>query len=154
MRHQLPAQGEQRQLLQAAVDAEMINKTARTANKQAINRSGFLQSMQVTVAALTLLRHSLTARTPPVLQAGKQQQRHLCPHVSLPASFTAAAAALLFCTTPCVCTTGVLQAGKVPVPRPLCMCSDASVIGTPFYVMQFAGGTIFTNPNLPDVGPR
>ncbi|WIA34789.1 hypothetical protein OEZ86_013092 [Tetradesmus obliquus] len=46
------------------------------------------------------------------------------------------------------------QAGKVPVPRPLCMCSDASVIGTPFYVMEFAAGTIFTNPNLPDVGPR
>jgi aminoglycoside phosphotransferase (APT) family kinase protein len=34
------------------------------------------------------------------------------------------------------------------------MCSDASVIGTPFYVMEFAAGTIFTNPNLPDVGPR
>jgi aminoglycoside phosphotransferase (APT) family kinase protein len=48
----------------------------------------------------------------------------------------------------------VLQAGKVAVPRPLCMCSDASVLGTPFYVMEFAAGTIFTNPNLPDVGPR
>eukprot|EP00882_Tetradesmus_deserticola_P029465 GHRQ01033004.1.p1 GENE.GHRQ01033004.1~~GHRQ01033004.1.p1 ORF type:complete len:137 (+),score=44.11 GHRQ01033004.1:423-833(+) len=46
------------------------------------------------------------------------------------------------------------QAGKVPVPRPLCMCSEASVTGTPFYVMEFAAGTIFTNPNLPEVGPR
>lgn len=28
----------------------------------------------------------------------------------------------------------------VPVPRPLVMCEDASVIGTPFYVMEFAAG--------------
>lgn len=41
-----------------------------------------------------------------------------------------------------------------PVPRPLCLCTDSSVIGTQFYVMEFADGTIFTDPNLPDAGPR
>lgn len=42
----------------------------------------------------------------------------------------------------------------VPVPKPLCLCTDPSVIGTQFYVMEFANGTIFTNPNLPEAGPR
>jgi aminoglycoside phosphotransferase (APT) family kinase protein len=44
-------------------------------------------------------------------------------------------------------------AGNVPVPRPLVLCEDASVVGTPFYVMEFAEGTIFTEPGMPKASP-
>eukprot|EP00878_Enallax_costatus_P014298 GHUV01014956.1.p1 GENE.GHUV01014956.1~~GHUV01014956.1.p1 ORF type:complete len:284 (+),score=69.62 GHUV01014956.1:209-1060(+) len=47
-----------------------------------------------------------------------------------------------------------LSKTAMPVPRPLCLCTDISVIGTQFYVMEFVDGTIFTNPNLLDAGPR
>jgi aminoglycoside phosphotransferase (APT) family kinase protein len=43
--------------------------------------------------------------------------------------------------------------GAVPVPRPLALCEDAGVLGTPFYVMEFAEGTIFTAPGMPAAGP-
>lgn len=43
--------------------------------------------------------------------------------------------------------------GSVPVPQPVQLCEDASVIGTPFYVMQHVEGQIFWNPSLPDL-PR
>jgi hypothetical protein len=36
----------------------------------------------------------------------------------------------------------------VPVPKVYCMCHDASIIGTPFYVMEFMQGRIFTDPSL------
>eukprot|EP00879_Flechtneria_rotunda_P006563 GHRR01006896.1.p1 GENE.GHRR01006896.1~~GHRR01006896.1.p1 ORF type:complete len:258 (+),score=58.68 GHRR01006896.1:2484-3257(+) len=42
-----------------------------------------------------------------------------------------------------------LASTAVSVPKPLVMCNDPSVIGTPFYVMEFANGTIFTDPNMP-----
>jgi aminoglycoside phosphotransferase (APT) family kinase protein len=35
-----------------------------------------------------------------------------------------------------------LEATAVPVPRPLAQCSDTEVTGAPFYVMDFADGTI------------
>jgi aminoglycoside phosphotransferase (APT) family kinase protein len=35
-----------------------------------------------------------------------------------------------------------------PVPRVYCLCMDASVIGTAFYVMEFIKGRIITDPNL------
>ncbi|KAL7627427.1 hypothetical protein AAE478_001620 [Parahypoxylon ruwenzoriense] len=38
----------------------------------------------------------------------------------------------------------------VPVPRAFCLCEDASVLGTPFYVMSFVGGRIFEDPAMPD----
>jgi aminoglycoside phosphotransferase (APT) family kinase protein len=42
-----------------------------------------------------------------------------------------------------------LSATDVPVaPAPL-LCEDASVIGTPFYVMEFVDGRVFTDPSLP-----
>lgn len=41
----------------------------------------------------------------------------------------------------------------VPVPRPLALCEDASVLGTPFYVMEFAEGTIYTDPRMPGAVP-
>ena len=33
-----------------------------------------------------------------------------------------------------------LHGSTVPVARPLCLCTDESVIGTMFYVMEFAAG--------------
>eukprot|EP00798_Chlamydomonas_sp_ICE-L_P009959 gene9959-7835_t len=38
---------------------------------------------------------------------------------------------------------------KVPVPQPVLLCEDSSVLGTPFYVMEFANGHVFLDPNLP-----
>ncbi|NWJ06605.1 ACD11 dehydrogenase, partial [Crypturellus undulatus] len=40
-----------------------------------------------------------------------------------------------------------------PVPEPLMYCSDASVIGTEFYVMQHVQGRIFRDVSLSEVGP-
>jgi len=39
----------------------------------------------------------------------------------------------------------------VPVPRAYCLCEDASVIGTPFYIMEFMDGRIFEDPSFPNV---
>jgi aminoglycoside phosphotransferase (APT) family kinase protein len=41
----------------------------------------------------------------------------------------------------------------VPVARPLLLCEDPSVIGTPFYVMEHVDGRIFWDPTLPEL-PR
>ncbi len=38
-----------------------------------------------------------------------------------------------------------------PVPRPVDLCEDPSVLGTPFYLMQFVRGRIHENPALEDV---
>ena len=43
--------------------------------------------------------------------------------------------------------------GSVPVARPLLMCDDAGVIGTPFYVMEHLKGRVFWDPTLPEL-PR
>ncbi|XP_037239723.1 acyl-CoA dehydrogenase family member 11 isoform X1 [Falco rusticolus] len=40
-----------------------------------------------------------------------------------------------------------------PVPEPLLYCSDVSIIGTEFYVMQHVQGRIFRDLSLPEVGP-
>jgi aminoglycoside phosphotransferase (APT) family kinase protein len=42
-----------------------------------------------------------------------------------------------------------LQDTGVPVAKSFCLCEDASVIGTPFYVMGFVQGRIFWDPALP-----
>ncbi|KAK6074959.1 phosphotransferase enzyme family protein [Seiridium cupressi] len=42
----------------------------------------------------------------------------------------------------------------VPVPKAYCLCEDASVIGTPFYVMEFLDGRIFEDHAMPDVSPE
>jgi aminoglycoside phosphotransferase (APT) family kinase protein len=39
----------------------------------------------------------------------------------------------------------------VPVPRTYCYCDDRSVIGTPFFVMEFADGRHFWDPSLPEL---
>jgi aminoglycoside phosphotransferase (APT) family kinase protein len=44
----------------------------------------------------------------------------------------------------------------VPVPRVHLLCEDASVVGTPFYLMDFVEGRVFFDPSLPgvDAGER
>jgi len=44
-----------------------------------------------------------------------------------------------------------LHGGAVPVAQPLCLCTDASVIGTMFYVMGYAAGRNFWDATLPGV---
>ncbi|KAF8532902.1 phosphotransferase enzyme family protein [Trichophaea hybrida] len=39
----------------------------------------------------------------------------------------------------------------VPVPKPLIICHNPAVIGSPFYIMTFVEGRIFDNPSLPGV---
>jgi acyl-CoA dehydrogenase len=46
-----------------------------------------------------------------------------------------------------------LQETDVPVPRMLAYCDDASIVGTPFYVMDFLQGRVFMDPALPDGTP-
>ncbi|PIN12059.1 hypothetical protein CDL12_15333 [Handroanthus impetiginosus] len=41
----------------------------------------------------------------------------------------------------------------VPVPKVYCLCTDPSVIGTPFYIMEYLEGRIFIDPMLQDVTP-
>ena len=38
--------------------------------------------------------------------------------------------------------------GDVPVPTMLALCEDPSVVGTPFYLMSFVPGHVFTKPGL------
>ncbi len=46
-----------------------------------------------------------------------------------------------------------LASGDVPAPRTRVYCDDAEVIGTPFYVMDYQSGRIFTDPLLPGMTP-
>ncbi|HEU5135769.1 MAG TPA: phosphotransferase [Steroidobacteraceae bacterium] len=46
-----------------------------------------------------------------------------------------------------------LAGTSVPVPRALSYCDDASVAGTPFYLMEYVEGRIFWNPALPGLTP-
>ncbi|ONM26168.1 putative acyl-CoA dehydrogenase IBR3 [Zea mays] len=41
----------------------------------------------------------------------------------------------------------------VPVPKVYCLCTDASVIGTPFYIMEYLEGIIYPDSALPGVTP-
>lgn len=47
-----------------------------------------------------------------------------------------------------------LQPTNVPVPDALLLCEDPSVIGTPFYVMEFMNGRVFSDPSLPGMSRR
>ena len=44
-----------------------------------------------------------------------------------------------------------LRDTAVPVARSYCLCEDATVIGTPFYVMEHVPGRIFWDPTLPGI---
>ena len=46
-----------------------------------------------------------------------------------------------------------LKDTEVPVAPSVCLCEDASVVGTPFYVMGFVQGRIFWDPTLPELQP-
>ena len=46
-----------------------------------------------------------------------------------------------------------LQHTDVPVPRTYCFYEDDDILGTPFYVMQFLDGRIFTDSTMPGVSP-
>jgi aminoglycoside phosphotransferase (APT) family kinase protein len=48
---------------------------------------------------------------------------------------------------------GALFAQDFPVAAPLCYCADESVAGTPFYVMSFADGRVFWEPQMPGSDP-
>lgn len=44
-----------------------------------------------------------------------------------------------------------LASTDVPVPRTLLMCGDASIIGTPFFIMACVDGRVFRQPHMPGV---
>ena len=46
-----------------------------------------------------------------------------------------------------------LQGTDVPVPRMLAYCEDESIVGTPFYLMDFLHGRVFMDPALPGMAP-
>jgi aminoglycoside phosphotransferase (APT) family kinase protein len=41
----------------------------------------------------------------------------------------------------------------VPVPKAYHLCEDESVVGTPFYIMEFLDGRIIEDPTMPDATP-
>ncbi|KAJ4178921.1 hypothetical protein NW767_013263 [Fusarium falciforme] len=47
-----------------------------------------------------------------------------------------------------------LETTNVPVPKVYCLCNDSSIVGTPFYVMEFLDGRIFEEAWLPGVPPQ
>ncbi|KAI9845776.1 MAG: hypothetical protein M1838_001537 [Thelocarpon superellum] len=46
-----------------------------------------------------------------------------------------------------------LEQTDVPVPKAYCLCEDAGVVGTPFYIMEFLDGRIFEDASFPGVRP-
>jgi aminoglycoside phosphotransferase (APT) family kinase protein len=46
-----------------------------------------------------------------------------------------------------------LASSPVPVPRVLALCEDPAVFGTPFFIMEFLDGRVFTDPALPGLAP-
>lgn len=46
-----------------------------------------------------------------------------------------------------------LHAQQFPVAEPLAYCADETVAGTPFYVMSFADGRVFWEPQMPGSDP-
>ena len=47
----------------------------------------------------------------------------------------------------------VLAGSDVPVPQMLAYCDDTSLLGTPFYLMDFLDGRVFMDPALPGLAP-
>jgi aminoglycoside phosphotransferase (APT) family kinase protein len=47
--------------------------------------------------------------------------------------------------------TAALSGSAVPVAKPLALCEDASVVGTPFFVMDYARGRNFWDARLPEL---
>lgn len=42
----------------------------------------------------------------------------------------------------------------LPVPKVFCICSNANIVGTPFYIMEHVKGIVYTDPALPTLTPR
>jgi acyl-CoA dehydrogenase len=42
----------------------------------------------------------------------------------------------------------------LPVTKVFCICSNANIIGTPFYIMEHVKGVVYTDPALPTLTPR
>lgn len=49
--------------------------------------------------------------------------------------------------------TAALADTGVPVARPLALCEDPAIVGTPFFVMEHAAGRNFWDARLPDMQP-
>lgn len=47
-----------------------------------------------------------------------------------------------------------LAKSTIPVPKPYVLCEDSSIVGTPFYIMEFLDGRIFEDPSFPAVSPE
>jgi len=47
-----------------------------------------------------------------------------------------------------------LQDTGVPVPRIYGLCEDSSIIGTPFFIMEYVEGRVFWDPALPGLAPQ
>jgi aminoglycoside phosphotransferase (APT) family kinase protein len=47
-----------------------------------------------------------------------------------------------------------LRGSDVPLPRTYLLCEDSSVIGTPFFVMEYLQGRIFWDGRLPELSPE
>ncbi|RDB24710.1 Acyl-CoA dehydrogenase family member 11 [Hypsizygus marmoreus] len=43
---------------------------------------------------------------------------------------------------------------RIPVPEPILLCEDNAILGTPFYVMEFVDGRIFTDTRMLEVSPK
>ena len=43
---------------------------------------------------------------------------------------------------------------RVPVPQPYILCEDSAILGTPFYIMEFLDGRIFTDVYMPRLDPK
>jgi aminoglycoside phosphotransferase (APT) family kinase protein len=43
---------------------------------------------------------------------------------------------------------------RVPAPEPIILCEDTGVIGTPFYIMDFLDGRIFTDTRMLEISPE
>ena len=46
-----------------------------------------------------------------------------------------------------------LQGSSVPVPRMFAYCEDESIVGTPFYLMEFLEGRVLVDQSLPGMAP-
>ncbi len=49
---------------------------------------------------------------------------------------------------------GILAKCNIPVPSVFHLCDDSSIIGTPFYLMEWIPGDICQNPSLPGINPE
>ena len=47
-----------------------------------------------------------------------------------------------------------LEETEVPVPKTYLLCEDSSIVGTPFFVMQYLEGRVFKDSALPEYSPE